>query len=221
MSDWRDRFPADIQPYCNQFADLFKTAYMQLLWRNGPSGDPNEQISHAETTARELIAKYRHLGEGNPHNDHFYRCTDRVSSSGFYDGMDDEAHIPWATHTINLDETRTGPYSRTKHLWNGHIDDGGPRPYGWFEKAAYHFMGDFATNPEARIHVNCAAGASRAPSMAYFFVRATTKLPVLDAKATVYAANSVLNRNISITYWQDAERALRRLGLVDDAWFLG
>lgn len=151
---------------------------------------------------------------------HLYFPLPWIASSGFpvngnaVDGRFQEAGI---THAVNLCELRDyGPQAQAagiKYLNLGTVpDDGTARPPGYWKALADFFLPDYGG--DSKILINCAAGASRSPSAVYFLIRAATKMPSLEAKAAVYAANQINGRNCNVTYGPWADEALIELGLV-------
>jgi protein-tyrosine phosphatase len=92
------------------------------------------------------------------------------------------------------------------YLWNGTKDDAEYKPSSWFEPAINFALKAFQT-PGTVVYCHCFAGVNRGPSLAYAIMRAMGY-----ARDEAYFLIKERRPNAEISYWRDAEAALKKLG---------
>lgn len=92
-------------------------------------------------------------------------------------------------------------------LWLGVADDGEPKPDSWFQQGLDFARRCYGQGPDTVLHVNCAAGVNRGPSMGYGILRGITHCSGAQAQAWFKAARP----RALIAYASDADRFVRDL----------
>ena len=112
------------------------------------------------------------------------------------------------TSVLNL-TIRHDPNWPFQTMEDGTPDDGLPKAASWFGKGIGFVL---RAQHAGKVLIHCEAGVNRSPSMAYAVLRAMGRSPI-EAADTVLRAVPRAN----LRYQQDAESAIRELGLSHDS----